>query len=53
MSFVHLSWMVCEMGGKWLNSYYFVECCFKDLSKTALTPSAGVVEYTDCISTDG
>ena len=31
----HLSWMVCEMVGKWLYSCCFVECCFHDLFKAA------------------
>ena len=30
-----LTWMVCEMRGKRLNHYYFVECWFQDLFKTA------------------
>ena len=33
-SMVCLIWMVCEMGSKWLYSYYFVGCCFYDLFKT-------------------
>ena len=32
---VHLTWMVCEIGGKWLYSSYFVRCCFQDLFKRA------------------
>ena len=30
---VHFTWIVCEIGGKWLNSC-FVECYFQDLFKT-------------------
>ena len=29
--FVHLIWMVLEMGGRWLYSYCFVRFCFQDL----------------------
>ena len=32
---VHLSWMVCEMGGKWPYNFCFAEYCFQDLFKTA------------------
>ena len=31
----HFTWMVCEMGGKWLYRWCFVKCCFQDLFKTA------------------
>ena len=31
---VHLTWMACEMGGKWQYSCCFVGCCFKDFLKT-------------------
>ena len=31
---VRLTWMVCEMRGKWLYSCCFVGCCFRDLFKT-------------------
>ena len=30
-----LTWIVCEMGGKWPYSHCFVWCCFQDLFKTA------------------
>ena len=31
----HLTWIVCEMGGKWPCSCCFVGCCFQVLFKTA------------------
>ena len=33
MCFVRLTWIVCEMGGSWLNSCCFVEYCFQDFWK--------------------
>ena len=33
--FVHLTWMVLEMGGRWLYNCCFVRCCFKDLFSIA------------------
>ena len=27
---VRLTWMVCEIGGKWPHSLCFAECCFQD-----------------------
>ena len=33
--FVHLTWMVCEMRGKWSYSCCFVSCCFQELFKRA------------------
>ena len=32
---VHQTWMVLEMGGRWLYSCCFVGCCFQDLFNTA------------------
>ena len=29
-----LTWMVCEIGGKWPYSFCSVECCFQDFFKT-------------------
>ena len=29
---VHLIWMILEMGGRWLYSHCFLECCFQDYS---------------------
>ena len=31
---IHLTWMVCEMGGKWIYSCCFVGWCFQDMFKT-------------------
>ena len=33
--FVHLTWMVLEMGGKWPYRCCFLGCCFQDLFNTA------------------
>ena len=33
--FVHLIWMVLEMGGRWWYSCCFVRCCFQDLFNIA------------------
>ena len=32
---VHLIWLVLEMGGRWLYSYCFIECCFQDVFNIA------------------
>ena len=32
---VHLTWRVCEIEGKWQYNCFFMECCFKDLFRTA------------------
>ena len=32
---IRLTWMVLVMGGQWLNSCYFVGCCFQDLFNIA------------------
>ena len=31
---LHLTWIACEMGGKWPYISCFVGCCFQDLFKT-------------------
>ena len=35
LAYIVLTWMVCEMGSRWLYSCCFVGCCFQDLLKTA------------------
>ena len=50
---VCLTWVVCEMGGKWLYGCCFVGCCLQDLFKTPhsilctshLTISPGVLSF--------
>ena len=34
-SLPHLSWIICEMWGKWSYNCCFVGCCIQDLFKTA------------------
>ena len=35
MSLSHLSWLICEMGGKWPCNCSFFGCCLQNLFKTA------------------
>ena len=57
-----LTWIVCEMGGKWSYNFCFVECCFQDLFKTSInilvyfSPlffSFILLAFMGCIQTDG